>query len=309
MSARPFASGTIAFGLISIPVKLYSTGEGSAGIQLNMLHKKCGSRLRQQYICPVDNEVVEKDDIARGYEHAKGQYVLFSDDELKALQPESSNAIEIAEFLPLEKVDPVYFEKSWYLGPDKGGDRPYRLLAEAMKTTGRAALARYMARGKDQLVLLRPFEAGLIMQQLRYADELRSFSEVPVGAAEVKGPELKLAVQLIDQVATEEFHPESYEDTQRKRLRELIDRKVAGEEIAVAPVEAPKAEIIDLMSALKASLAAAPKAPAARPEQGAPEKPVSISDRRPAKRSGSTLAAVPAPEATETEPKKRGSKR
>jgi len=309
MSARPFASGTIAFGLISIPVKLYSTGEGSAGIQLNMLHKKCGSRLKQQYICPVDNEVVEKNDISRGYEHAKGQYVVFTDDELKALQPEASNAIEIAEFLPLEKVDPVYFEKSWYLGPDKGGDRPYRLLAEAMKTTGRAALARYLARGKDQLVLLRPFETGLIMQQLRYADELRSFSEVPVGAAEVKAPELKLAVQLIEQVATEEFHPETYEDTQRKNLRELIERKVAGEEIAVAPVEAPKAEIIDLMSALKASLAAAPKTPpAAKAKQGPPEKPVSIADRRPAKRSGSNLAAVPAPEETSA-PKKTGSKR
>ena len=298
-------TGTISFGLVAIPIKLYSTGEGSAGIQLNMLHKKCGSRLKQQYVCPVDEEVVEKDGIARGYEHAKGQYVVFTDEELKALQPESSNAIEIAEFLPLDKVDPVYFEKSWYLGPDKGGDRPYRLLAEAMKTTGRAALARYVARGKDQLVLLRPFEAGLIMQQLRYADELRSFSEVPVGAAEVKDPELKLAVQLIDQVATEEFHPESYEDTQRKKMRELIDRKVAGEEIAVAPVEAPKAEIIDLMSALKASLAAAPKAPAAKEKAGASEKPVSIADRRPARRSAT--AAVPPPE--ESAPKKSGSKR
>lgn len=306
MSARPFASGTIAFGLISIPVKLFSTGEGSAGIQLNMLHKKCGSRLRQQYVCPVDEEVVEKDGVARGYEYAKGQYVVFTEEELKALQPEASNAIEIAEFLPLEKVDPVYFEKSWYLGPDKGGDRPYRLLAEAMKTTGRAALARYVARGKDQLVLLRPFESGLIMQQLRYADELRSFSEVPIGAAEVKDPELKLAVQLIDQVATEEFHPETYEDTQRKKMRELIDRKIAGEEIAVAPVEAPKAEIIDLMSALKASLAAAPQAPAAKAKAGASEKPVSIADRRPARRSGG-LAAVPPPE--ESAPKKSGSKR
>jgi DNA end-binding protein Ku len=297
MSARPFASGTIAFGLISIPVKLYSTGEASAGIQLNMLHKKCGSRLRQQYICPVDNEVVDKDGIARGYEHAKGQYVLFTDEELKALQPETSNAIDIAEFLPLEKVDPVYYEKSWYLGPDKGGDRSYRLLAEAMKTTGRAALARYRARGKDQLVLVRPFETGLIMQQLRYADELRSFSEVPVAPAEVKEPELELAVQLIEQVAREEFHPENYEDTQRKKLRELIDRKVAGEEIAVTPVEAPKAEIIDLMTALKENLAATPKA-----KQSAAGKPVSIADRRPAKRG-----AVPAPAASE--PKKKGSKR
>lgn len=304
MSVRPFASGTIAFGLISIPVKLYSTGEVSAGIQFNMLHRKCGSRLKQQYICPVDNEVVARDGIAKGFEHAKGQYVLFTDEELKALQPEATNAIAIAEFLPLEQVDPIYYEKSWYLGPDKGGDRPYRLLAEAMKETGRAALARYAARGKDQLVLLRPFENGLVMQQLRYSDELRSFSEIPVGPAEVKEPELKLAVQLIEQVASEEFHPEAYEDTQRQKIRELIDRKVQGEEIAVAPAEAPKAEIIDLMSALKASLAAAPKPAAAA--TATPERPVSIADRKPAKRSSrSTLTPVSAGEPKKTGPRRR----
>ncbi len=299
MSARPFASGTIAFGLISIPIQLYSTGESAAGIQLNMMHRKCGSRLRQQYVCPVDNEVVGKEGIARGYEHAKGQYVLFSEEELKALQPEASNAIEIAEFLPLATVDPVYFEKSWYLGPDKGGDRPYRLLAEAMTETGRAALARYRARGKDQLVLLRPYETGLIMQELRYADELRSFSEVPVGVTEVKAPELRLAVQLIAQAATEEFHPEAYEDSQRRKLRELIDRKVRGEEIAVAPEEAPQAEIIDLMSALKASLAG----------EKSREKPVSLADRKPPKRATPPApAAAPAANAAER-PKKRGSHR
>jgi DNA end-binding protein Ku len=285
MSARPFASGTIAFGLVTIPVKLYSTGESSAGIQFNMLHKKCGSRLKQQYICPVDNEVVEKDGIAKGYEYSKGQYVLFSDEELKALQPEATNAIEISEFIPTDQVDPVYFEKSWYLGADKGGDRPYRLLTEAMKETGRVALARYVARGKDQLVLLRPFQNGLVMQQLRYADELRDFSEIPVGPAEVKEPELKLAIQLIEQVAAEEFHPESYEDKQRQQVRDLIERKVKGEEITAAPAEAPKAQVIDLMAALKASLATA--------KSSTSEKPVSLSDRKPAKRSGgATLTAL-----------------
>jgi DNA end-binding protein Ku len=302
MDARPFASGTIAFGLISIPVQMYSTSESAAGIQLNMMHRKCGSRLRQQYVCPVDNEVVGKDDIVRGYEHAKGQYVLFSEEELKAIQPEASNAIEIAEFLPLATVDPVYFEKSWYLGPDKGGDRPYRLLAEAMKETGRAALARYRARGKDQLVLLRSYETGLILQQLRYADELRSFSEVPVGdAAEVKASELDLAVQLIAQGATEEFHPEAYEDSQRRRLRELVDRKVGGEEIvAVASKEAPQGEIIDLMSALKASLAG----------EKSREKPVSLADRKPPKRAAPPApAAVPAAANAAGPPKKRGSRR
>ncbi len=288
----------ISFGLVSIPVKLYSTGESAAGIQFNMLHKKCGSRLRQQYFCPVDNEVVGREDMVKGYEYSKNQYVLFTEEELKALVPEPTNAVEITEFVPLERVDPVYYEKSYYLGPDKGGDRPYLLLAEAMKRTGRAALARYSARGKDQFVLLRPYAGGLVMQQLRYSDELRSFDEVPVGSAEVKEPELKLAIQLIEQIATDQFKPEEYEDKQRQQVRSLIERKVQGEEITAAPVEAPKAQVIDLMAALKASLAAAGSASAAAP-------PVSLADRKPARRS--PREAEPAP-AVETA-KKKSSKR
>lgn len=259
MSLRPFASGTVSFGLVSIPVKLYSTGESAASIQLNMLHRKCGSRLKQQYICPVDNEVVGREDMVKGFEYARGQYVLFSEDELKALNPEPTNAIEIVEFVPLDKVDPIFFEKSYYLGPDRGGDRPYRLLSEAMRETGRAALARYAARGKDYLVLLRPFEQGLLMQQLKYADELRPFSEVPIGQADVKDSELQLAKQLVEQIATDAFQPETYEDEVRRKVRELIEQKVQGREITAPPPEAPKAQIIDLMAALKASLANLPE--------------------------------------------------
>ncbi len=306
MSARPFASGMISFGLVNVPVKLYSTGESAAGIQFNMLHKKCRSRLKQQYVCPVDNEVVGRDEMVKGYEYSKGQYVLFTEDELKALSPEPTNAVEITEFVPLEQVDPIYYEKSYYVGPDKGGDRPYRLLAEAMKQTNRAALARYVARGKDQFVLLRPFDGGLIMQQLRYSDELRPFSEVPVGAADLKEPELKLAVQLIEQIATDEFRPETYEDTQRQQVRSLIDRKVQGEEITAAPVVAPKAQVIDLMAALKASLSAAK--PAKPTTESAAAEPISITDRKPAKRSPrSAIEAVPA--AAAEAPKRKSSKR
>lgn len=287
MNAKPFASGTISFGLVTIPVRLYSTGESSAGIQLNLLHKQCGSRLRQQYYCPLDNAVVEREDIIKGYEHSRGQYVLFTEDELKSLIPEPTNAVEIAEFVPLAQVDPIYYERSYYLGPDRGGDRAYRLLAEAMQRTGRAALARYAARGKDQFVLLRPFEGGLIMQQLRYADELRPFSEIPVGPAEIREPELQLAVQLIEQIATESFRPQAYEDEQRRQVRELIERKVQGEEVTAAPPAPPRARIIDLMAALKASLAATP------PTE--PAKPISLADRRPAQRSPrATAAPVPA---------------
>lgn len=302
MSARPFASGTISFGLVTVPVKLYSTGESAVGIQLNMLHRKCGSRLKQQYICPVDNEVVGRDEMVKGYEYAKGQYVLFTEEELKALTPEATNAIEIAEFVPLDQVDPIYYEKATYLGPDRGGDRPYRLLSEAMKKTGRAALARYAARGKDYLVLLRPYQEGLLMQQLRYADELRAFSEVPLVPAEVKEPELKLAVQLIEQIATDEFRPETYEDTVRQRTRDLIERKIEGQEITATPAEAPKAQIIDLMEALKASLAAAASPGAdARPSA----EPVPLAARKPPRPSPRITVEKPAA----VEPRKKSSKR
>jgi DNA end-binding protein Ku len=287
-----------------------------------MLHSKCGSRLRQQYFCPVDNEVVGRDEMVKGYEYAKGQYVLFTEEELKALNPDPTNAIEIAEFVPLENVDPIYFEKSYYVGPDKGGDKPYRLLAEAMKQTGRAALARYAARGKDYLVLLRPFEGGLIMQQLRYADELRPFSEVPLGPAEVKEPELRLAMQLIDQIAADEFRPEEYEDHVRLRTRELIEQKVQGREITAAPPEAPRAQIIDLMAALKASLEAArPGASAAANSETvkvakaekAPKaaKTVALGERKPPRPAPRTAdrQATAANDAEPAAPRKKSTKR
>lgn len=248
------ASGTISFGLVAIPIKLYTTGESSAGISFNQVHKKCGTRIQYRFYCPTDDELVERDEIAKGYEFTKGQFVLFDDEELKALNPVPTNAIEITEFVPLDKVDPIYFEKTYYVGPDKGGPKPYRLLAEAMKETGRAAIARYAARGKDYLVLLRPFGNGIIMQQLRYADEIRAFDEVPIGDADVKPAELKLALALIDQIASDKFKPEEYKDEVREKTLALIERKVEGEDIVAAPEEAPKAQIIDLMEALKKSL-------------------------------------------------------
>jgi DNA end-binding protein Ku len=300
MSLRSFASGTISFSLVTIPVKLFSTGESASGIQLNMLHKKCGSRLKQQYVCPVDDEVVGRDEMVKGYEYAKGQYVLFSEEELKALNREATNEIEITEFLPTSEVDPIYFEKSYYLGPDKNGERSYRLLAEAMKQTDRVALATYASRGKDYLVLLRPYEQGLLMQQLRYQDELRPFSEVPIGSSDVREPELKLAVQLIEQIAADRFHPEKYEDSVRLQTRELIEKKISGQEISAAPAEAPKAQIIDLMAALKASLSApAPETSKPAPVEALPgaEKPVAVpvAGRKGPKAAPRTVPAEEAP--------------
>lgn len=258
MAARSIGTGTISFGMVSIPIRLYSAGESKAAVSFNLLHAKCKTRLKQQYVCPTDNETVPRDQMVKGYEFSKDQYVTFTEDELKSMAEETQKAIEITEFVPAAQVDPVYFDGAYYVGPDQGGEKAYRLLVEAMKQTGRSALAKWSARGKQYLVLIRPAANGIVMQQLLYADEVRPFSEVPVGDAEIKETELKLAVQLVEQIAADEFHPENYEDEVRKRYHEAIQRKVEGQEVTAAP-EAPRAQIIDLMEALKASLAAKAK--------------------------------------------------
>jgi DNA end-binding protein Ku len=291
MSARAIATGTVSFGLVSIPVKLYSTSVSASAISFNLLHKKCHSRLKQQYICPTDNEIVPRDDMVKGYEFAKDRYVVFTEDELKALEEQASKAIEITEFVPIAKIDPVFYDGAYYLGPDKGGERAYRLLGEAMKQTGRCAIARYAARGKQSLVLVRPMENGLVMQQLHYADEVKSLTEVPIGDADVRPPELQLAIQFVSQLAADEFHPEKYEDSVRKRTLEQIQKKVEGEPITIAPAEAPKGQIIDLMEALKASLGQRPGGtPAAETPSGA-ASPVVEMERLPPKRSPRTPKA------------------
>src|SRR5262245_37661098 len=206
MAARAISSATISFGLVSIPVKLYTTTESSGQISFNMLHE-CGTRVKQQYWFPKDEKVVPREEIVKGYEFGKGKYVTFTNEELKALEAESSELIEIKEFLPLDQVDPLHFERAYYLGPDKGGDKPYTLLSAAMERTGRCAIASWSARGKQYLVLLRPFQRGLILEQLRYADELRSFEEVQRIEASVSDAELSLAEKLIEQITAEKFEP------------------------------------------------------------------------------------------------------
>lgn len=277
MAARSIGTGTISFGLVTIPVKLFSSSEASAaGVSFNMLHAACNSRLKQQYICTKENVVVDRKDTVKGYEFQKDSYVVFTEQEIKALEEQASKAIEITEFIPLKAIDPVYFEKAYYLAPDKGAEKAYILLAEAMRTTGRSALAKYAARGKQYLVLLRPLGKKLVMQELKYKDEVKDFDEIPVGNAELKDAELKLAVQLIDQIASESFHPEKYKDEVRGRILAQIEKKVAGQEVSLAPTEEPKGKIIDLMEALKASLAG--PAPAAA-------EPAADEERKPPKRA------------------------
>jgi len=255
MPAHAIGSATISFGLVSVPIKLYSTAESRASVSFNWLHKKCGSRLKQQYWCPKDDVKVEKDEMVKGYEFSKGQYVTFTPEELKALEEKATNAIDIISFVPLAAVERIYLDRAYYLGPDKGGDRAYRLLVESLKETGRAALGQYAVRGQQYLALVRPLGDVLVLEQLHYADELKAAADVPQGETKIKPAELSLAKQLIEQSSTDEFHPEEFKDTVRGRVMEAIQQKVEGQDITEEPAEAPKAKIIDLMEALKQSLA------------------------------------------------------
>jgi len=254
MAAHSIGSATVSFGLVSVPVQLFAAGESKAAISFNLLHKKDGSRLKQQYTCAKDGEKVERSDMVKGYEFQKGQYVTFTNEELKALEERGTGAIEIKEFLPAEQVDRIWLDRTYYLGPDKGGERAYTLLAEALEQTKRVAIGQYAARGKQYLIMVRPMNGRLVMEQLRYADEIRDIAEVPVPKADVKKPELDLAVKLIDQAATEDFEPKKYKDNVRERMQEQIDRKVEGKQITEEPEEAPKTKVLDLMQALKQSL-------------------------------------------------------
>jgi DNA end-binding protein Ku len=266
MPARSIGNATISFGLVSVPVNLYSSSESKTSVSFNQLHKKCGTRLKQQLVCPKDNnEVVPRDEIVKGYEFAKDQYVVISAEELKALEEKATGMIDVLEFVPLAQVDREYLEKVYYLGPDKGGDRAYRLLAAALKETGYAALGQYAARGQQHLVLLRPLNGVLVMEQLHYADEVRPTTEVTVPEGDVKPTELTLAKQLIAQSATDTFEPAKYKDTVRERVLEAIQQKVEGQEItADTTPDGSGGKIIDLMEALKASLATAKSEKAAK---------------------------------------------
>lgn len=273
MPARSISTATISFGLVSVPVQVYSTGEPEASISFSMLHKKCGSKLKQFYKCSKEDVVVERDDMAKGYEFAKNQFVVFNPEEIKALDQKATNTIDINEFVPLAAVDRIYLEKAYYLGPDKGGHRAYKLLAEALQQTGRAALGQYASRGRQYLILVRPRDGVLVMEQLHYADELRGTGEVPLGEeGEIKPAELNLAKQFIEQAAINEFKPESYHDTVRERVKEAIDQKVAGQEITAEPEAVPQTKVLDLMEALKQSIAKGKQKPESTEETPAPKK-------------------------------------
>src|SRR5215468_7493170 len=234
-AARSIGSLTISFGLVAIPVKLYSATKNESSFSFNLLHKGCGSRLKQQYICQKEGVVVERDEMVKGYEFAKDQYVLFSPEEIKALEEVGTHAVEISEFVPIESIDPVYFDKTYYLAPDKGAAKPYALLTEALRQAGRCGVGRWAARGKGYLVILRPIGDVLAMQQLHYAADVKRATEVDVPKPDVKPAELKLAQQLIDQQTVEKFDPDAYKDEVHARIEAAIKKKVdEGQEITMA---------------------------------------------------------------------------
>jgi len=263
MAARSIASLSLSFGLVSIPVKLYSATESAATVRFNMLAAD-GSRLKQQYVSEKDQQVVERADMVKGYEFERDRFVLFTPEELKALQESPSHTIDIVAFIPDKAVDPIFYDKAYFLAPDKRGGKPYNLLMEAMRQSGRCALAKWAWKAKQYVVQVRPAEDGLVLQQLLYADEVRSLKDLDIEKASVSDAELKLAMQLIDQISQDSYDPTMFEDEEKKRILAAIDEKIAGKEIvANAPVETTTgAQVIDLVEALRASLGKGGSTPA-----------------------------------------------
>jgi DNA end-binding protein Ku len=312
MAARSLASLTLSFGLVNVAVKLYSATESSATIRFNMLAKD-GSRVRQQYVSDVDGKVVERAEMVKGYEFEKDKFVLFTPDEMKALDEAASHVVEIVAFVPEKTVDPIYYDKAYFLAPDKRGGKPYALLAEAMRQSHRCALARWSSKGKQYVVQIRPIEDGLVLQQLLYADEVRSLKDLSIEHVDVSKAELDLALQLIDQISQEAYDPAEFHDEEKARILAAIDRKIAGQEVvASAHSEAPSsAQVIDLMDALRASLAsksaktaakAAPKAAPAAEEAAVPAG--ALKERKGVRRAAKSEEAVVATTTTRARARK-----
>jgi len=285
--ARSIASLTISFGLVAIPVKLYSATVSSERISFNLLREKDGSRVKQQYVAVNDGKPVERSEMVKGYEFAKDQYVRFSPEELKALEDTTTHAIDISQFVPLDSVDPLYFDGTYYLAPDKGGAKPYTLLATALRKAQQCAVGRWISRGKEHIVIIRALEDGLVMHQLHFQAEVRDLKDLGIEAAPVSEPELKLARQLIDHLGAKRFDPNEYTDEHRARVEAAIRRKVDGKEVSLAegPVSAKGGNVIDLMEALRASIdARGSKAPDLKDRKAPKRAAAQASSRKTARR-------------------------
>jgi DNA end-binding protein Ku len=248
-------TGAISFGLVSVPVKMTSA-TANRDVSFNQIDSETGSRVRIRRVVEATGEEITPDRIKKGYEISKGQYVIIEPDELEAIRPPSSDAIEITEFVPLDQIDPIYFENTYYLVPDKKGAKAYRLLVEAMSGLGRAALGRVVIRQKENLVAIRVRDGVLCLEMLRYADEVISVADlgVDLGDGEVGDRELEMARQLVDALSAE-FDPEEFHNEYREQVLALIEAKASGQELVAEPVTKPQAQVVDLMAALEASIA------------------------------------------------------
>lgn len=284
MAARPFASVTIAFGLVSIPVDVYSAQLSASKLSFNLLHAKDGARVKQQYVCALDGEIVERAEMVKGYEYEKDRYVIFKPEEIKRLEEAGTKQVNITEFVPLETVDPVYFDRTYLLGPARHGAKPYALLGEAMRQTGLAAVGRWASRGREYVVIVRPVEGGMAMHQLFFQDEIRSIKEIGMGESpELAAAELKLATALIEQTKAKRFDPAEFHDEFRARVEAAIAKKIkSGKEISHFETPDTAAEsdgkVVDLMEILQRSLKKAPAGKAAA--QRKPPRRVTAATRK-----------------------------
>ncbi len=273
-STRPIASVTLSFGLVAIPVGLYSSTDISDRISFNFLRAKDGSRVKQQYVAVKDGKRVDRAEMAKGYEFAKNEFVMFSAQELKELEEKTSSTIDITEFVPLDSIDPVYFAGTYLLAPERGGAKPYTLLTTALKKSAQCAVGRWISRGKEHVVIIRPFSNGLALHQLHFQGEIRPMKDLGIEAGPVSEAELKLASQLINQLAVKKFNPGEFTDEFKARVQAAIQRKVAGKEVSLAApaVERRGSNVVDLMQALKASLNSKPKGvtPSRTPKRASP---------------------------------------
>ena len=258
-------TGTVTFGLVSIPVKLY-TATSSHNISFNLLHNECKGRINLQNYCPQHERVVERSELVKGYQYEKDQYVVISDEDLESIKPASSSAMEITQFIDLSEVDPIYYEKTYYLGPDRGNEKTFALLTRAMEETRRAAIGKLTMRGHEYLALIRPGMKGLVVHFMLYSDEIRENEHKVSPDLEVRPKELELARQLVENLS-EPFQPEKFKDEYLVQVEELIDSRLKGRQLTVIAPRA-KPRVVDLMEALQKSVAQtrrqAPKKPAAR---------------------------------------------
>jgi DNA end-binding protein Ku len=254
MALRPLRNATISFGLVSIPVRFY-TATKSEDVHFNLLHASCGTRVNRKWWCPHHEKIVSSDELIRGYAVSKTKFVTLTDEEIETLETDDNRALDITEFVSLDQIDPVFFEKAYFLGPAPGGGKTYKLLAEALKKQEKVGVARWVAAGREHLVVLRPFEKGLILHTMYYADEVRDFQSIEIESAPVKEKEVALAEMLINELTEKKFNPTQYHDEYRERVLQRIRAKTKGHAIEREEREEKKGgEVVDIMEALRRSL-------------------------------------------------------